>query len=124
MKKKVNIQIESEAKEKRTTPSIQYRIPRRDAWYASLSEEERSEVLTLPEKMNADKAVKYIEKKFGKKISRASYYRGIDGLNHNRLASAHLKAVSKPPALDVLNDLAKTVKSIDKTLKTIMQKSK
>lgn len=110
-------------REERSTTSMQYHIPRRDAWYADLTEEERAEILTLPEKMNADKAIKYIDKKLGKKISRASYYRAVNSLNANRIVSAHLKAASTPPSLDVLNDIAKTVKSIDKTLKSILQRS-
>ena len=104
--------------------AMQYLIPRRDVWYATLTEDERSEILSLPDRMDSDEAIKYIMKRYGKRISKASYYRAINRLNHNRLAAAQLKAASAPPALACLKDITRAVKSIDKTLKSILAQQK
>ena len=111
-------------KKKNTGSAVLYNLPRRDAWCADLTEEARYDILCLRERMKADEAIKYIERTYGKKISRASYYRATSRLNANRIASAQLMAAATPPSLDVLEDLAKTARSIDSTLKDILKKMK
>ena len=109
---------------KNKSDAVQYLIPRRDVWYATLTEDERNEIFSLHERMNSDEAIKYIMKRYGKRISKASYYRAINRLNRNRLAATQLKAASAPPALDCLKEITKAVKSIDQTLKTILSLQK
>lgn len=104
--------------------TVEYHIPRRDVWYADLSEEARRDILSLPTRMDSKDALRYILNKYHKKISQASYYRAISRLNGNRLASTLLKAVETPPALDYLKRITETVQSIDTTLKSMLANQK
>lgn len=109
---------------KNRSDAVRYLIPRRDVWYATLTDDERSDILSLRDRMDCDEAIRYIMERYGKKISKASYYRAINRLNRNRLAATQLKAASAPPALDCLKEITKTVKSIDKTLRAILSRQK
>ena len=114
MNKQVSVEI----------PTVIYRPPRRDSWFASLDEDARLDILSLREQMNWEEAVKYIFKKYGKKVSRSAYYRALDQYKDNRLAALQLKAASTPPALQQLKEISDTVKSINETLKAILAAKK
>ena len=100
--------------------ALKYKRPRQGVWYADLTEDDRRDILALSSRMGHKDALAYIREKYHKDISRASYYRAINQLNGNRAASALLKAVATPPALEYLKELTESVRSIDATLKAIL----
>ena len=100
--------------------ALKYKRPRQGVWYADLTEDDRRDILALSSRMGHKDALAYIREKYHKGISRASYYRAIKRLNGNRAASTLLKAVATPPALEYLEKLAESLRSIDATLKAIL----
>ena len=64
--------------------------------------------------------LKLVKEKYGVTVSKTSYYATTKRYSTNEIAAAQLKAASVPPALDYLVKISDTLKSIEKTLKKIV----